>query len=96
MSRSCEHADTECTVCFKERIGSVQVGASATASRRISRRGDARPKDKPVYNSWERGRAINPDRNMPYLDENGNRVPVKKFAETRRKWRDQNTTINVD
>lgn len=96
MSRACEHDTTECTGCFKERIGSVQLSASSTASRKISRRGEGRPKDKPVNNGWERGRAVNSSRNMPYLDASGNPVPVKKFAETRRQWRDQNTTINVD
>ena len=90
--RSCEHADTECTDCFKERIGSIQVGASATPSRFVSRdRSNPRPKDKEPSNNWEKGRAVNAARGMPYLDEHGAKVPVKKFAETRHKYRDSET-----
>src|SRR5215472_16144872 len=36
-------------------------------------------------NSWERGRALD-HRGMPYLDENCNPIPVKRFAENRAKY----------
>lgn len=67
------------------RIGSVGIAGSATPSRRpVS--GGKRPKDKPIYNNWEKGIAKD-DRGMPYLDKQGVEVGVKQFSETRRDYR---------
>lgn len=96
MARGCEHSREECRSCFKERIGSIQVGASATASRFISRdrsRG-GRPKDKEPDNRWEKGRPTD-HRGMPYLDSEGARIGVKQLAETRNDYR-KHQSIEVD
>lgn len=69
---------------FAEKIKTIQIGAGATPSRNISRRG--RPKDKPLYNSWEAGIPTD-KRAMPYLNENGAVVHQKEFSEKRRNWR---------
>lgn len=95
--RTCEHQqDGECVPCFQARIRSVSFGAGAFPSRRTRRPMDGKPPaEREARNSWEKGEAVNTTRQMPYLDENGNRVPVKKFAESRRRWRDQETiTVN--
>jgi hypothetical protein len=81
--RSCEHSDEECKNCMLERWGSVTSAASATPSRRINR---DRPKDKPLYNSWEAGVPTD-GRGMPFLNEHGAVVHQKEYAENRRKWR---------
>lgn len=96
-SRSCEHAETECTECFKERIRGIQIGASATPSRFVARdRSNPRPKDREPSNRWERGEAVDHTRNMPYLDKNGNKVPIKRFVEGERHNYRKNETIAVD
>ena len=91
--RSCEHSHKECADCFKERIGSVGVAASATPSRYISRSRTSPTKGVQVKNSWEKGTAKD-SRGMPYLDKYGNAVPIKKYTETRHDYR-SNETIDV-
>ncbi len=84
MARSCEHHQTECRDCFKERIGSIGLGSGTTPSR-DNTNWAARRARKP-QNSWERGMPTD-DRGMPYLDAKGNRVYQKQFAETRHTYR---------
>lgn len=91
MARSCEHSEQECKQCWKERIGSVHTAASATPSRKISRREGHAPKDKPKYNQWENGEPRDP-RGMPYLNADGGVVGNKEFAETRTKYRKHQKT----
>ena len=92
---SCEHSESECVPCFQERIRSVAVAGSATPSRRPVSFGK-RPKDKPVYNNWEKGTPTD-SRGMPYLDEHGVSVNTKKLAETRHKYREfQTANVTTD
>ena len=69
---------------FAEKIKMVQIGAAATPSRKVSSRG--RPKDKPLYNSWEAGVPTD-SRGMPYLNKDGAVVHQKEYSENRRNWR---------
>lgn len=93
-NRTCEHNDDrECGPCFRARLASVQVGASATPSRHIARTPGKRPKSKEASNRWERGQPTD-ERGMPYLDEKGVRVNTKKLAETRHSYR-KHEKINV-
>lgn len=95
MPRSCKHSDNECKQCFKERIASVGVASSATPTRRPVSQWK-RPKDKPVYNNWEKGIPTD-GRGMPYLDEHGVSVNTKKLAETRHKYREfQKPNVTTD
>lgn len=90
--RSCEHSEQECSACWKDRIGSIQIGQGSTPSRTV-RKGD-RPKDRPNYNDWEKGRPTD-SRGMPYLDSHGAAVGVKKLAETRHNYRQFDNKITV-
>lgn len=93
-TRTCEHDDEkECGPCFRDRINSIGVGASATPSRYVSRKRGRKPKSREASNRWERGMPTD-HRGMPYLDEKGVRVNTKKLAETRHKYR-AHETINV-
>lgn len=92
MARSCEHAENECRDCFKERILSIGLGSGTTPSR-DNTNWAARRKRKP-NNSWEKGQPVD-DRGMPYLDEHGNRVSQKTFAETRHKYRQHQKPAEV-
>jgi hypothetical protein len=86
QERSCEHGPRECLSCRKVRWGTVRTASSATPSRHIASKPGVRPKDRPLYNSWEAGRPTD-DRGVPFLSETGVVVQNKEFAETRRKWR---------
>lgn len=84
MARSCEHGETECTPCFKERVLSIGLGSGCTPTR-DNTDWAARRKRKPD-NHWER-QIPTDDRGMPYLDTDGKPVYRKKFAETRSRYR---------
>ena len=92
---SCEHGAQECVPCFQKRMRSISVAASATPSRKISRRGDRPPTGIEPKNSWERGKGFDA-RGMPVLDSNGNHVSIKQAAETRHLYRAPREQIAVD
>ena len=90
MARSCEHADTECVTCRRERWGSVQLSRKATPTKSKSKALCSKPN-----NSWEKG-IPRDERGVPFLDKKGGIVYQKEFVENRRQWRNTSREqINV-
>jgi hypothetical protein len=66
---------------YRCKLLSLSFTPSATPT---SRTGKPDPGPKLYGNSWEKGVATDA-RGMPYLDEKGSEIPVKKFGETYRR-----------
>lgn len=68
---------------FREKIKSINISPSATPTRR----NNVPPKVNPDSNAWERG-VVRDSRGMPLLDEFGQEVGLKEYAQDRKKYKE--------
>lgn len=99
MRTHCEHAtpiEKECRVCNGE-FGTIDfyIAPSATPNRTAARRQPYRPVKQP---SWEAGVAgeRRGDKFVPYLNEHGSPIGIKKYAENRRQIDDRVKRLKND